>query len=159
MKKTVFAHLIVLCLLLASCVSVSGIPKEKQYSVLPDSSADYRIEIDSVVVTKDAVKDNDLALQVYELSKTALADIINKNNSNETLYLDIEIKQRSYYKGIKQKNSIFLFYSLRDEDGKTFFNSSYLLTCSDSIESGWIEYKLVNKINRKIRRHLRKCRK
>ena len=70
-----------------------------------------------------------------------------------------ELKQRSYYKGIKQKNSIFLFYSLLDEDGKTSFNSSYLITSSDSIESGRIEYKLVNKINRKIRRHLRKCRK
>lgn len=159
MKKKVFACLTVLCFLLASCVSISGIPKEKQYSLVPDDSTDYRVEIDSVVVTKDAVKDNDLALQVYELSKTALAELINKNDNNKTLYLDIEIKQRSYYKGIKQKNSIFLFYSLLDEDGKTSFNSSYLITSSDSIESGWIEYKLVNKINRKIRRHLRKCRK
>ena len=133
MKKSVFACLTVLCFLLASCVSISGIPKEKQYSLVPDDSTDYRVEIDSVVVTKDAVKDNDLALQVYELSKTALADLINKNDNNKTLYLDIEIKQRSYYKGIKQKNSIFLFYSLLDEDGETSFNSSYLITSSDSI--------------------------
>ena len=106
MKKTVFACLTVLCFLLASCVSISEIPKEKQYSLVPDDSTDYRVEIDSVIVTKDAVKDNDLALQVYELSKTALADLINKNDNNKTLYLDIEIKQRSYYKGIKQKNSM-----------------------------------------------------
>ena len=101
MKKSVFACLTVLCFLLASCVSISGIPKEKQYSLVPDDSTDYRVEIDSVGVTKDAVKDNDLALQVYELSKTALADLINKNDNNKTLYLDIEIKQMSYYRGIK----------------------------------------------------------
>lgn len=159
MKKFVFVFLIALCSVLTSCVSLSGIPKEKHYATVLSGSTDYRIDIDSVVVTKDAVKDNDLALQVYELTKTALADIINKSDSNETLYLDIEIKQRSYYKGLRQKNSIFLFYSLLDKEGKTSFNSSYLLTSSDSIESGWIEYKLVNKINRKVRRHLRNCRK
>ena len=159
MKKFVFVFLVALCSVLTSCVSLSGIPKEKHYAAVLSGSTDYRIDIDSVVVTKDAVKDNDLALQVYELTKTALADIINKNDSNETLYLDIEIKQRSYYKGLRQKNSIFLFYSLLDKEGKTSFNSSYLLTSSDSIESGWIEYKLVNKINRKVRRHLRNCRK
>lgn len=159
MKKFVFVFLIALCSVLTSCVSVLGIPKEKHYTAVLSDSTDYRIDIDSVVVTKDAVKDNDLALQVYELTTTALADIINKSDSNKTLYLDIEIKQRSYYKGLRQKNSIFLFYSLLDKEGKTSFNSSYLLTSSDSIESGWIEYKLVNKINRKVRRHLRNCRK
>lgn len=159
MKKFVFVFLIALCSVLTSCVSLSGIPKENHYAAVLADSIDYRIDIDSVLVTKDAVKDNDLAFQVYELTKIALADIINKNDSNETLCLDIEIKQRSYYKGIKQKNSIFLFYSLLDKDGKTSFSGSYLFTSSDSIESGWVEYKLVNKINRNIRRHLRNCRK
>ena len=156
MKKVIFCFSLIFCLLLTSCVSLFSIPKEKSYTVLPEESTVYTICIDSIDVKKDTITDSDLIDQVYNISQTLLSDLIDKVDNYNVLNLQIELKQRSYFKGIRQQNSIFFVYSLFDEDGNILFNSSYSLVCSDTIESSTLEYKLLNHMNKKIRSFLKK---
>lgn len=151
-----FCLCLIVIILFTSCVSLFSIPKEKEYSVLPSESTEYGINIYSVDVKKDTISDNDLIAQVTDISTAMFADLINKETEN-FLNLQIELKQRSYYKGISQKNSIYLVYSLTDKNEKVVFNNSYSLVCSDSIESSTIEYKLIEHMNKKIRAYFNKC--
>lgn len=155
MKKLVLL-LIVLCLSLTSCVSMFSIPKEKDYFILPEESSEYALSLDSIDVKKDTISDSELISQVQAISTTLLSDLFDKECDN-VLYLNMEIKQRTYYKGIRQQNSIYFVYSLTDEDDKVVFNSSYSLVCSDTIESSTIDYKLIEHMNKRIRSFLKKC--
>lgn len=157
MKKERVIILLILCFVLTSCVSIFSIPKEKEYAVFPTESTEYSISVNSIVVTKDTVSDVDLKSQIQNLTETMFLDLSNEKDFEETLYLELELKQRSYYKGINQKNSIFLTYSLINEDDITVYNSSYSLVCSDSIESSKVEYELLNHMNNKIRKYLKHC--
>ena len=153
MKKIIY---ILLSIIFASCVSVPNIPKEKDYFVLPEKELDYKISLDSVIVTKDSVNEHDLSSQVMDIANTMFMDLIEKQSDN-VLYLQIDLKQRTYYKGLKQRNSIYLVYSLIDSKDKTMFNSSYARVSYDSIDSSKLEYELLNHMNSKIRKYLNKC--
>ena len=156
MKKFILYSLLFLCLSLTSCVSVFNIPKEKEYYILPQVSTEYSICLNSIEVKKDTISDSDLISQIQDISTTLLSDLINKDYDS-TLHLNLEIKQRSYYKGIRQQNSIYFVYSLIDESERVVFNSSYSLDCSGTIESSTIDYKLIEHMNKRIRSFLKKC--
>ncbi len=153
MKKIIY---VLLSIIFVSCVSMPCIPKEKEYSVLPEQKVDYKINLGSVIVTKDSVIEHDLSSQVQEMAKTMFMDLSSKQ-TDDILYLQIGLKQRTYYKGIKQKNSIYFVYSLIDSTDKTMLNNSYTLVTSDSIDSSRLEYELLDHMNSKIRKYLNKC--
>lgn len=149
MKKVLILILSILSLIFSSCFSI---PKETSYTNIPDESLEYRIDLDDITVNLNLIRDEELSNQIRDIFSSMLCEEINRETYDSKLKLELQVNQRSYYKGINQFNSIYLNYRLTDEKNAVILNNCYFNRTTDSIDSSKIQYKLVSKVVKDIKK-------
>ena len=151
MKNKQISFVLLLCLLFVNCKSVSS---SNKYAKAKEKPVNYKIYIRSVTAEDNYVENKDIENQVLQNLETMYFDsqkkvtAKNKNRSlpEEVLFLDIEITQRSFIKGIETYNSIYLNAKLTDSSNQVVLQNCINKETKNTIVSSYEQNKLCKHI-------------
>ena len=135
-------------LVLLSCLSL---PKESSFEKFGKDDAIYEILVGSVSVTKEQLEEIAIEKQMHEILSTMLlqknADTESEVEAeNKILYLDVEISQRSFLKSVDQINSIYVLYSLKDQNGELFMKKGLYKETKETVLSSTEQFRIAKRI-------------
>lgn len=150
-KLVIIGFISVFIFFLNSCVSI---PKTNGYELILEGEKEYYVEIESVNVIIDRIRENDISTQFEQITETILHN--KKTDIGELLSLDICINQRGFYKGLDKYNSIYLLYSLTDETGNVVFKQGYFVNSLKSLEQSVFQCELSEILVKKVNDFLKR---
>lgn len=155
-KKSIFIvqFLVVLNLLVLSS-GCSSLPKTSGSFVLPDKKTEYRVIVENVEINVEKVLEGDLSNQF----KSICESLLKKSDCENELYLSVKINQRSFSKGIDEKKSLFMFYTLTDQNDNCVFEKGYYKNTGDSVVSSAVQYSLCKNLCANINAYLSEAKK
>lgn len=104
------------------------------------------IAIKNVEVFVDNIREDDIERQIQEIASAKINDIIANSKQNASdLEANIVIRQRSYYKSTDRRNSIYVYYSICDKNGKRVAEDCFVTDGKASIISAATQVKQVKK--------------
>ena len=135
-------------LVLLSCLSL---PKESSFEKFEKDDAVYEILVGSVSVTKEQLEEIAIEKQMHEILSTMLlqknADTESEVEAeNKILYLDVEISQRSFLKSVDQINSIYVLYSLKDQNGELVLKKGLYKETKETVLSSTEQFRIAKRI-------------
>ena len=153
-KMILLAAILDLSLVLSSCLSL---PKESSFEKFEKDDAVYEILVGSVSVTKEQLEEIAIEKQMQEILSTMLLqknagmeskDAIEEGSELETktLYLDVEISQRSFLKSVDQINSIYVLYSLKDPNGELVLKKGLYKETKETVLSSTEQFRIAKRI-------------
>lgn len=107
---------------------------------------DNFIAIKNVEVFVDNIRENDIERQIQEIASAKINDFIANSRQNASdLEGSIVIRQRSYYKSTDRRNSIYVYYSICDKNGKRVAEDCFVTDGKASIISAATQVRQVKK--------------
>ena len=147
-KKLLF---IVAGFLFVSCASVK---KQNSKKVLPAYRTHYYIDTSEIEVTIDRVPDEAISGQISDMLEATIND--KYCNDGESLYLDMEINQRSYFYKMEERNSVYVSYKLWNENEDLLLTNGFYFKTKDSVVSSLEQYKIVNRVKKQVNSYIKK---
>lgn len=145
MKNNRFFSLLLISFIFTGCASVST---KSGYVNLPQKNTFYNVNEISIKVSKDQIPDN----QVSEQLKGIIFSMIpcNYNAESEKVLLEITINQRAFLKDVRQLNSIYVTFTLKNKDGSILMNKGLYKETTSSIVSAVEQYNISTFITSEI---------
>ena len=141
MKKVKLLFILISVLFSTGCSSVS----KSGWQYFPDVATSFSIKIGEVNVTIDRVKETDFGAQIGQIVESMI--LCDKSITNVELILEVTVNQRSYYEDIKQYNSIYVYYTLKDTNlNQVYLKNGLYIKTTDSIASSKLQYKITEQI-------------
>ncbi len=117
---------------------------------------DNFIAIKSVEVFVDNVREDDIERQIKEIASAKINDFIANSKQNASdLEANIVIRQRSYYKSTDRRNSIYVYYSICDKNGKRVAEDCFVTDGKASIISAATQVRQVKKTVHGMRKSIK----
>ena len=153
MKKSLKKMILLVAILDSSLVLLSclSLPKESSFEKFEKDDAVYEILVGSVSVTKEQLEEIAIEKQMHEILSTMLlqknADTESEVEAeNKILYLDVEISQRSFLKSVDQINSIYVLYSLKDQNGELVLKKGLYKETKETVLSSTEQFRIAKRI-------------
>ena len=153
MKKCLKKMILLVAILDSSLVLLSclSLPKESSFEKFEKDDAVYEILVGSVSVTKEQLEEIAIEKQMHEILSTMLlqknADTESEVEAeNKILYLDVEISQRSFLKSVDQINSIYVLYSLKDQNGELVLKKGLYKETKETVLSSTEQFRIAKRI-------------
>lgn len=144
MKKSVFSCVFVgllACVLFTGCASF---PTKSGYENRPSGVNSFNISIEKIDVLREQIADPLIANQISGILETLIISKADENAMN--LKLSVVVTQRSFLKNISQRNSIYVSYTLSDEDERIYLKKGYYVETDSTIVSSQEQYKIAKMI-------------
>lgn len=116
-----------------------------------------QISVGEVEVLVDNIREERIEEQIRDIARAQFACIAQDvENGTPGLTVRITVRQRSYYKSIDNRNSIFVRYTICDQSGMLVYEDCICTEGSGSIVSASMQTKQVGKAARGIKKFLKK---
>ncbi|GHV89513.1 hypothetical protein AGMMS50268_00160 [Spirochaetia bacterium] len=119
MKRFSLFFLMVIFLLLGSCVTGT---RRGSFADYPGPPFFYDCRINSVSLTVDHVREDNIASQLFMICQTYLESKQRYDpiRADKTLLLDIRVEQRSFMHDVDLYNAIYVSCVIQDEGGRIY---------------------------------------
>jgi len=149
MKKVVLLFLLAGFLItLSSCVT------NRQYNFwqdFPPAPFFYRYEINNVSVIIDHVREESISWQVFTIAETNLKTRQQRYQiPGKTLFLEINVEQRSFMRNMEMFNSIFVSFTARDENEMVYIKVNEFISGRQSFVVATEQNTIINRILNRI---------
>lgn len=122
-----------------------------------EETCDDFIAIENVEVLVDNIREEHIERQIKEIASADINNFIARSRRNASeLGASIAVRQRSYYKNMKKRNSIYVYYSVFEKNGKRLAENWSIIEGKASIISAAIQARRIKKAVRGIKRNIRK---
>lgn len=116
------------------------------------------IAIGKVEVFVDNIRDEHIESQIKEIASAVIKKLIaNRKQAARELEASIVVRQRSYYKKTKKRNSIYVYYSICDKNGERLAEDWHIVEGRDSIISAAVLARQIKKTVREMKRQIKNC--
>lgn len=154
-KVTAIILCSLVCLSITSCMSV----KSQRNSVNEGTATLYEVQSCSVNTTIDSITDDLVSAQVLNMISSQLCIDNQVDDESSPLTLSVTLTQRQFFKDLDCLNSIYLFFTLIDENGRTVLSEGYFVDTKDSLVSSVQQNKLAAQVASSCASYLMQCRK
>lgn len=129
----------------------------QQNSCNAQKICDDFIAIENVEVLVDNIREEHIERQIKEIASADINNFIAKAKLNASeLGASIVVRQRSYYKNMQKRNSIYVYYSVFEKSGKRMAEDWFVVEGKASIISAAIQVRRIKKAVRGMKRNIRK---
>jgi len=147
-KKVWLLLLIILLFLLPSCVTKR---QQNSWYNYPSVPFFFRYQIDNVSVIINHVHEENITRQVYIIAYTHLeSQQKNYQINGKTIFLDINVEQRSFLQNIEMYNSIFISITARDELGNIYARENEYISSKQTFIAAAEQNKIITRILNKF---------
>lgn len=146
-----------------STLPQAGIGLSQEFSSVQDPDNAQKIcnkfiAIENVEVFVDNIRDEHIENQIKEIASAVIKKLIaNRKQAARELEASIVVRQRSYYKKTKKRNSIYVYYSICDKNGEHLAEDWHIVEGRDSIISAAVLARQIKKTVREMKRQIKNC--
>jgi hypothetical protein len=155
MKKILLLFLLICFLItLSSCVTSR---QHGFWQAFPPVPFFYNYQIENVSVIIDHVREDNISKQVFLIAETHLASRQQEYQKyDKTLFLDINVEQRSFMQNMDMYNSIFVSFAAYDEEGTIYVRINEYISGKQTFVAAAQQNTIITRILNRILREQQK---